>query len=262
MRDGRRGAVRGALRAWSEGGPLLLASRGLRLAGAGLQRGADAVAVTGAARAVRTRPETLPEALEFADTFDYGGVSIRPMQVRNELRRFLELLAEDPPRTVLEIGTGRGGTLFLLAQVAADDGLLVSIDSPEGDASFCGRPAYKRRARLYGALGRPGQRVAYVSADSHLEETRRRVEAILDGRRLDLLFVDGDHTLEGVELDFRMYSPLVRRGGLVAFHDIVPGPPEAVGGVPDFWRRIRQDGALELVEDWEQGSCGIGVLRR
>lgn len=34
-----------------------------------------------------------------------------------------------------------------------------------------------------------------------------------------------------------MYSPLVRKGGTIAFHDIVPGPPGAIGGVPTFWRK-------------------------
>jgi predicted O-methyltransferase YrrM len=43
-------------------------------------------------------------------------------------------------------------------------------------------------------------------------------------KRLDFLFIDGDHTYEGVKQDFEMYTPLVRKGGLVAMHDIVPPP--------------------------------------
>jgi hypothetical protein len=58
-----------------------------------------------------------------------------------------------------------------------------------------------------------------------------------------------------------MYSPLVRSGGLVAFHDIVPGPAEAVGGVPSFWQTVRGAESIEFVEDWKQGGYGIGVLR-
>ena len=245
----------------TEGGPALLASRATRRVAEALQRGAERLAVVGAAKAVRGADRlTLDEAIAFADAFDYGGVSIRPMQVESEIRAFLELLEGDPPRTVLEIGTGRGGTLFLLARAARELAVLVTIDAPEGDASFCGRPAYKRRARLYRSLGRRQQRVVYLAGDSHDESTRSRVLDVLQGERLDLLFIDGDHTYEGVDADYRMYSPLVRKGGLVAFHDIVPGPPEAVGGVPAFWKQVRGDDSLELVEDWKQGSCGIGVL--
>ena len=258
----RRGSLRGAAHAWDEGGPFLLASRIARRTAEQLQRGAERLAVAGAARSVRrAEPPTLPDAIAFADTFDFGGVSIRPMQVESEIGAFLETVAAARPRAVLEIGTGRGGTLFLLARAAHERALLMSIDAPEGDAAFCGRPAYKRRERLYGALGRREQRVVYISADSHDQATRSRVLDALDGEALDLLFIDGDHTLEGVEADFSMYAPLVRSGGLVAFHDIVPGPPEAVGGVPAFWGQIRRPGSLEFVADWEQGSCGIGVLR-
>jgi predicted O-methyltransferase YrrM len=258
----RRGGLRGAAHAWHEGGPLLLASRAARRAAEQLQHRAEQLAVAGAARAVkRADPPTLPDALSFVEAFDYGGVSIRPMQVESEIGAFLEAVAAKPPRAVLEIGTGRGGTLFLLARAADERAVLVSIDAPEGDAAFCGRPAYKRRDRLYGALGRPHQRVVYISADSHDDATKTRVQDVLEGEALDLLFIDGDHTFEGVESDFQMYAPLVRSGGLVAFHDIVPGPPEAVGGVPAFWEQVRRPDSLQFVADWEQGCCGIGVLR-
>ena len=255
-----RGAVRGALHAWSEGGLFLLASRAARWAG--FQRRAEAIAAIGAARALRrNRPASLPDTISLANDFDYGGVSIRPMQLSREIRSFLTLLEADPPRAVLEIGTGRGGTLFLLAQVAHDDALLVSIDEPGGAYAFGGRPEYKRRARLYRALGRDRQRIVYIAGDSHRDETRTEVLEALRGELLDLLFIDGDHTSEGVERDFKMYSPLVRAGGLVAFHDIVPGPSAEVGGVPSFWQQIRDPEAIEIVEDRQQRSFGIGVLR-
>ena len=58
-----------------------------------------------------------------------------------------------------------------------------------------------------------------------------------------------------------MYSPLVRKGGIIAFHDIVPGPPENVGGVPEFWNDIKNKYEhLEIVKDPNQGGYGIGVI--
>jgi predicted O-methyltransferase YrrM len=71
-----------------------------------------------------------------------------------------------------------------------------------------------------------------------------------------------DHTYEGVKKDFEMYSPLVREGGIVAFHDIVPGLHEYVGGVPRFWREVKSNYvSKEIVKDWNQGGFGIGVIR-
>jgi predicted O-methyltransferase YrrM len=227
-----------------------------------LQQTAGAVAAVGAARALRgVHPLNLDQAIAFADTFKYAGITIRPQQVPSELRSLLELLARDPPRGVVEIGTGRGGTLFLFASVAEPDAVLVSMDAASTEGLFGGRRAYKRRARLYRALGTSGQRITFIAEDSHRQEARQLVENALGGRPIDFLFIDGDHTYAGVEMDLRMYSPLVRKGGLVAFHDIVPGPAEHVGGVPEFWRQVRDADGLEFVADWSQGGCGIGVLR-
>ena len=237
-----------------------MAVRALRRGAEAFGTAADRLAAAGAARAVRrAHPLTLDEALAFAADFDYAGVRIRPMQVESELRALLELLAAESPGSILEIGTGGGGTLFLFAAVAQPDAVLVSIDAAAN--VFGGRRTFKRRAPLYRALGRPDQRVVFFGADSHSADTRRQIESAFDGDGIDFLFIDGDHSREGVEADFRMYSPLVRKGGLVAFHDIVPGPAEFVGGVPEFWQRVRAADSLELVEDWRQGGCGIGVLR-
>lgn len=37
---------------------------------------------------------------------------------------------------------------------------------------------------------------------------------------IDVLHLDGDHSYEGVKADFEAWSPKVRRGGCVMFHDI------------------------------------------
>ena len=257
-----RGIRRGVSAAWSEGGPLLIASRVCRLGAGILQRSAESLELSGAGRSVRKfRATSLDKAIEFAETFGYAGISLRPMQVRSEIQTFLEFLASDPPRTVLEIGTARGGTLFLFGQIARDDALLISMDFTEGTPRFAGTSKYRRRGRLYRSLGRGRQRVVFLGSDSHRPETRAQLERVLSNRAIDLLFIDGDHTLAGVEADFRMYSPLVRSRGIVAFHDIVPGPPEAVGDVPSFWKQIRTADSLEIVEDWGQGGYGIGILR-
>jgi hypothetical protein len=73
-----------------------------------------------------------------------------------------------------------------------------------------------------------------------------------------------------VAKDFEMYGPLVKAGGVVAFHDIVPdsrtrhGIPTSadVGEVPKFWARLKASGrpVTELVDDPEQDGLGIGVL--
>jgi cephalosporin hydroxylase len=208
------------------------------------------------------RTETIDDALDLVFDYGFAGIRIAPMQSRHEIHALLELVGAERPQVVLEIGTARGGTLFLWARVSAPDALLVSVDLPDGEFGG-GYPEW--RAPLYRAFARDEQRVELLRADSHAEATRDRVRTLLGGRAVDFLFIDGDHTYDGVARDFDLYTPLVRRGGLVALHDIVPqGESDAllVGEVPQFWAELREGHkVMELVEDWRQGCFGIGVVQ-
>jgi predicted O-methyltransferase YrrM len=218
-----------------------------------------------ARRAVRARLETLggsDEAVDFISGFRSGEVTVPLVQVRSEIVQLLELLEEEKPRVVLEIGTAGGGTLFLFAQAAASDATLISIDL--ADRLFGGGYHVSRKV-LYTGFARGRQRIELVRASSHDPRTREAVERILGGRPVDFLFIDGDHTYEGVRQDYLDYRELVRPGGLIAFHDIVPCPsrPESVGGVPDFWRELEAEGGTwTFVDPAGEGGFGIGLVRR
>ena len=78
---------------------------------------------------------------------------------------------------------------------------------------------------------------------------------------IDFLFCDGDHTYEGVKKDYEMYSPLVRKGGLMAFHDICPHSSDQDCGVDQLWREILgKHKSWEHVENRNREMYGIGVL--
>jgi cephalosporin hydroxylase len=173
-------------------------------------------------------------------------------QVASELTALGEILAARRPECALEIGTARGGTLLFLCRLASPQATNVSVD-----LGGYGRT----RARLYRRFARRRQRLQLLQGDSHTREMLGRVEAVLGGRTLDYLFIDGDHSYPGVKCDFEMYGPMVRKGGLIAFHDIVEGRPELIGGVPRFWREIKSKYRhLEIIDDRQQGGDGTGVM--
>jgi cephalosporin hydroxylase len=208
---------------------------------------------------------SIDDVLDAAYSFRVGGITIRPMQVRSELQSLARMVADRKPKVVVEIGTANGGTLFVLARTASPEALLISVDLPGGDFGG-GYPRWKRE--LYRTFASQGQQLVLIQRDSHDEETIAEVQDILDGRRVDVLFVDGDHSYEGVRRDFEAYSPLVADDGIVAFHDIVPENPALKadvdllpGQVPRFWNELRSRyRSTELVADWKQGAMGIGVL--
>lgn len=197
-------------------------------------------------------------ALDVLLDFVFSTPAIAPMQVRSEVRALCEIVRAKRPTTVLEIGTARGGTLFLWCRLADPSATIISADLPEGRY---GGGYGEWRVHIYQAFSLPNQRLHLLRADSHDVSTRYRIEQILHGRPLDFLFIDGDHSLNGVSRDWEMYSPLMARDGIVAFHDIVTHPPEQDCHVDKFRNYIK--GGFrhrELVEHCNQGWAGIGVI--
>ena len=185
----------------------------------------------------------------------------RPLQHRAEFLGLLARASAVRPSVILEIGSAAGGTAFLWTRAAADDALLVLVDDAFGGA--------RRMALRHFARGR--QQIVCIKGDSHDAATLAHVSRALRGRAVDVLFIDGDHRYEGVSADLAAYGRLVRPGGLVALHDVVPDRRQRLGeettsdagGVPRLWREV-SGGALgpttELVDDRDQDGCGIGVV--
>ncbi|NQV88102.1 MAG: class I SAM-dependent methyltransferase [Parcubacteria group bacterium] len=185
---------------------------------------------------------------------------IRSNQKKQEISAFLDMIQKEQPQRIMEIGTARGGTLLMLARIAAEDAKIISIDIARSLFGIEGCPAW--RASLFTYFAWSGQSISILRKDSHQEETLRDVEKLMDGDKLDVLFIDGDHSYEGIKKDFDMYTSLVKSGGIVAFHDIVPGLEANVGGVPNFWQEIKEGYFYrEFVKNWDQGGYGIGVIR-
>jgi predicted O-methyltransferase YrrM len=183
-------------------------------------------------------------------------------QKPSELTALLELVAELRPRRVVEIGTFHGGTLWAFAQLATSDATLVSVDLPGGE--FGGGYTEEQAARFKNFL-RHGQQVVALPLDSHDEATLTAVREALGGAPVDLLFIDGDHRYQGVNRDWELYSPLVRKGGLVAFHDILPDSDWEGSEVDRLWRELRDRyPSREIIAELEglhKGRwAGIGAL--
>jgi len=187
-----------------------------------------------------------------------------------ELWALLEKANQIQARSILEIGSHCGGTLAIWDQLAGAAGRVVGMDNMERDTSGA-FSLFNPKFCPY----QPVSRLTTLSADSHCTGgygPQYSVDA-WDGRRtlwdttdtvtivkdlfqkapIDLLFIDGDHSYEGVKMDWEMYSPLVRSGGLVAFHDTRIEPR-----IIRFLDELRAAG--RVIEDIPiQGSWHIGI---
>jgi predicted O-methyltransferase YrrM len=177
---------------------------------------------------------------------------ISPIQNREEILALLRLVQSARPRIVMEIGTASGGTLFMYTRVADKNARIVSLDLPGGPG---GGGYEEKRIPLYSAFALPTQELNLMRADSHDPKNLEAVKQWLKGQPIDFLFIDGDHSYAGVKQDFEMYGPLVRKGGIIAFHDIV-----YCADVEKYWNEIK--GGLKVQEfiGREGQQFGIGVV--
>lgn len=204
--------------------------------------------------------------LRFAIPFVFNGRghfrSMAPFQVPREVLALYEAVITARPRRVVELGTALGGTLYLWAQAAADSAVIVSVDLPGGRFGG-GYPAC--RVPFYQAFARPGQLLHLIRGNSRDPQTVRRVASLHNDEPIDLLYIDADHTEAGVRADFQLYSPLVRPGGLIVLHDILPNPRNPEVRVHRLWQEVKH---LGEAREWtfpdplgRSDGIGIGVLR-
>ncbi|VAW52054.1 hypothetical protein MNBD_GAMMA05-602 [hydrothermal vent metagenome] len=192
------------------------------------------------------------------------------IQNRYEITQYLELVQKQRPKVIVEIGTARGGMLYCFCQLAAPDALIISIDLP--GAPNCGGQTESER-QFYSSFTSSGQRLEFIPADSHLSDTKELLKNILQDKKVDVLFIDGDHSYEGVKKDYQMYKEFAAEDCLITFHDIKMYPKNWGAGneVGLYWDEIAATQTVTEIVDAD-GMCkpnrpdgvepcwGIGIL--
>jgi len=74
-----------------------------------------------------------------------------------------------------------------------------------------------------------------ILGDSHKPQTMQELHRLLCRRKIDLLFIDGNHSYESVKQDYDLYAPLTEH--IIAFHDICA---TVNSDVRRFWQELSQ----------------------
>jgi hypothetical protein len=194
------------------------------------------------------------------------------LQNECEIREMLlTVLSDAELRTVLEIGTWEGGTAYVWGQLVSKypDGVVVCVDYEFGsDYKGCPHLWGHHIPPIYRGAAFEGQ-IVEVQGKSNSPDVIRRVGEALGDRKVDFLFIDGEHSYGMAKRDFENYTQFVRDGGWVAFHDIRNKDVT----VSDFWKEISpKHGGREILihemSDEIQDACtgwkglsGIGLLQ-
>jgi predicted O-methyltransferase YrrM len=156
-----------------------------------------------------------------------GLIPPRTMHSSDDARVLLD--AARGARRTVEIGVYEGSSALALCH-ALDAGAELHLIDPFGshpDAlpSGWGATEWATRRTVARALRRRGARAPSV----HWHVALSHDVAAAWAGEVDLVFIDGDHSENGCELDWASWRPFVALGGRVVFHDARAGEPGGRG---------------------------------
>lgn len=168
------------------------------------------------------------------------------------------LVRSAQPEVCVEIGAARGKSACYMGTALKENGQgrLYSID-PHCQTAWSEGAAADSYTAFCRHVARLGLAEQVVCVRAYAEAAAR--EWTLP---IDLLFIDGDHTYEGVKRDWTLFAPHMRPFGYVVFHDtawdLAPDPrwARADMGVPRFVDELRQQG-YPVVSTLANFGCSI-----
>lgn len=177
-------------------------------------------------------------------------------QWREEIIGLATFIKEKNPKVIVEIGTKFGGTFMIWNEIC--DGLNISIDLTDGIHGGVSKDKVESRNENFKKLY--GEKSIFIEGDSHQISTVNKLKSYLKEKSIDFLFIDGDHTVEGVTQDYEMYKHLVKSGGYIGFHDINDTELHRSRNVHvcKLWNSIEGE-KIEFNVNKEWG--GIGVIK-
>jgi len=116
-------------------------------------------------------------------------------------------------KMLAEIGVFHGVTTCRLRRAMDPSGILVAIDPyPKGKLGFSAERVIARRevSKIRSGCVKWMRTTGQIAARNLYEG---------DSQRFDFVFIDGDHTWEGLQGDWEGWSRLMAPGGIIALHD-------------------------------------------
>ena len=180
-------------------------------------------------------------------TFDGLFDKYEPMHRREELHQLVNLVEWSKPHVILELGVCFGGTWGFWHEVLPPDGFLIGVD--------------KLHCVVRWDWKASRENIFYIQGDIESNKTYEGVHALTQNN-VDFLYIDSNHYYHGVKQHFDFYAPLVKEGGIIAFHDIRDNKGSGYG-VGKLVNELKERyGWMEILVpgDTGPGADGIGVI--
>ena len=168
-----------------------------------------------------------------------------------EMECALRAIREIAPKVILEIGVAHGASLAAWAEVTEPE-TVIALDPEDIPRTPEQLKSFNNLASTY-----KFERIGRYSRDPKAHEI---LKTILNGRKIDFLFIDGAHGFDDVKYDFYNYQQYMAPNGVVGFHDIYfcEALVDAGSQVNWLWDRLKLRYAYD--EFQYHSSMGIGFI--
>ena len=173
-------------------------------------------------------------------------------QVKTEIYKFIDvLLKQQKLNNCLEIGLGFYGSTHFLWRLIFEK--TITIENQKDRVS----KFRENMNKFYNKFTFNDLKSSFVFGLSHDTSSVEKVDKLLNGKKLDLLFIDGDHNYKSVLCDWLLYKNYVAKGGIIAFHDCIASDDGF--GVPKLLKKIKSfDSDIKLQSIIDSKNFGIG----
>ena len=177
-------------------------------------------------------------------------------QFDDELNPFIAALIEGNTKSFIEIGSRFGGSLWRIANALPKGSKIVSVDSGKGMGG--NKPGARGSlVACVNKLKERGYNAHLIIGDSHSFDVIAKAKAL---GPFDAAFIDGDHTLEGITLDWVYFG---RHTKICGFHDVSWQEPAHYSGklvdCKAFWEVLRKRYPSKTFTH-PGGNMGVGFL--
>lgn len=172
------------------------------------------------------------------------------------------LIRNIKPTRILCVGSRKGYIPAILALACKDNGfgkvdfVDAGYDEDSPDKHWSGVGFWKKVL--------PSAHFSKIHVQKYITTHVMTTQEFADkfpNREYQYIYIDGDHSYEGVTLDYRLFWPKLNKGGFMAFHDVVAHGylDKGLFGIWKFWKRLRT--AHSIILPFPKDS-GLGIIQK
>lgn len=172
-----------------------------------------------------------------------GGLELQ--QVPEEYSKYLWFLKNQKAKSYLNIGIGNGGSFMVETFIQDECIRSVAVDNTSY-GQFTNIEHINNRFKWL--KENTDKSIEFFNMNSSVFfETNKE--------KFDIIFIDGDHSYEGVKSDYLNALNFINDDGYIVLHDIASHQCE---GVMRFWNERKNNQSIEFVHST---TCGIGLIK-